>query len=82
MNAAGQALIEFLLLTLIFVVLIAGIIRKIPITFSKSTPVLAGQIESRLETGHGFALSDPSGGSADAWMSPITPKGGMKDSGK
>jgi hypothetical protein len=78
-NAAGQALIEFLLLTVIFVVLIAGIARQIPVTFSKASPYLAGRIEQRLETGHGFA-ADPIDGN-DAWSAPTSPKGGIKDSG-
>jgi hypothetical protein len=78
-NAVGQTLIEFLLLTMIFVVLIAGIARKIPITFSRATPYLGGKVEQRLETGRGFALNSSGN---DLWIKPTNPKGGMRDTGK
>ena len=75
MNAAGQALIEFLLLTIIFLVIVVAIAKEIPITFSKATPFLGGKIEQRLETGRGFAIDKSNGG--EIWKDPVQPKGGV-----
>ena len=72
MNAAGQVLVEYLLLASIFILLIAGIAKDIPLTFKTSTPFLGGKIERRLQTGGGFA-------SSTEWKKPIRPKGGVGD---
>ena len=76
MNAAGQVLVEFLLLTILFLMLIAGISKEIPLTFSKATPFLGFNIQTALETGHAFSLKP---GGAPAWSAPVSPKGGLKD---
>lgn len=75
MNAAGQALTEFVILTAIFMVLLAGIAQKLPVTLKSATPYLAGQVEARLQTGVGFARTQNQG----SWSTPIKPKGGMRD---
>lgn len=77
MNAAGQALVEFLLLSIIFLAIVVAIAKEIPITFSKSTPYLGGKIEQRLETGRGFSVNKQNGG--DIWKNAIQPKGGVKN---
>jgi hypothetical protein len=69
MNAAGQVLVEYLLLASIFLLLIAGISKEIPVTFSRATPFLGGKIEQRLQTGAGFAQG--------SWKPPVKPKGGV-----
>ena len=75
MNAAGQALIELLILMTIFMMLIARVVvREIPITMGEATPYLAGQVESRLQTGNGFSASN-----AKSWDPPLRPKGGVRD---
>jgi len=74
MNAAGQVLIEYILLMAVFLLLIAKVSAKIPDTFSKASPYLGAKLEQRLETGKGF--SDDSGG---WWLPPISTKGGVKD---
>ncbi len=68
-NAAGQALVEFVLLTAIFLIFIGVVAKKVPLTFSSATPFLGGKIQQRLETGGGFA-----GG---AWSTPLKSKGGV-----
>ena len=75
MNAAGQALVEFLLLTLIFLAIVVAIAKEIPLTFSKATPYLGGKIEQRLQTGRGFSLNKTNGG--DIWHDAAKPKGGV-----
>jgi len=70
-NAAGQILVEALLLMAIFLILVGSIARQIPFTFSSASPYLAGKMEQRLQTGGGF--------SAGAWQGPVNPKGGVKD---
>lgn len=72
MNAAGQVLIEYLLLASIFLLLIGVIAPKIPVTFSQATPSLGGKVEQRLQTGAGFVNSG-------TWLKPIRPKGGVRD---
>ena len=69
LNAAGQALLEFILISSIFLILVATVIRKIPTTFSQATPFLGGKIEQRLQTGVGFA-------DANNWSLKSKPKGG------
>jgi hypothetical membrane protein len=68
-NAAGQTLVEFVLLTGIFLILIGVVAKKVPLTFSSATPYLGGKIQQRLETGGGFAGA--------AWSTPLKPKGGV-----
>jgi len=68
-NAAGQALVEFVLLTAIFLTFIGVIAKKVPLTFSSATPYLGGKIQQRLETGGGFAKG--------AWAVPVKSKGGV-----
>jgi hypothetical protein len=74
MNAAGQAILEYLLLLAIFVLFLGKIIHSIPETFSSASPFMGAKIETRLETGHGF--------SGDGiWKPPTNPqgKGGVTD---
>lgn len=73
MNAAGQALLEFVLLTFLFLLLIASVIRYVPNTFSESTPYLGARVQDRLETGGGYARE------RGGWQLPASTKGGMKD---
>ena len=70
MNAAGQVLVEYLLLAAVFIILVAGVAKQIPLTFNNSTPVLGAKIEQRLETGSGFNRGD--------WKKPNNPVGGIK----
>lgn len=78
MNAVGQVLVEFLLITLVFLVIVVSIAKEIPITFSKASPYLGGKIEKRLETGRGFSVDKRNGG--DIWKDPVNKiKGGVKD---
>ncbi len=74
MNAAGQVLIEYILLMAVFLLLIAKVSVKIPDTFAKASPYLGAKIEQRLETGNGFSTD-----AAGFWRPPIGPKGGVKD---
>jgi hypothetical protein len=71
MNAAGQALIEYVLLLAVFLLLIARIAQSIPSTFSSASPYLGAKIEQHLETGNGFHANGQ-------WLSPYGPKGGVK----
>jgi hypothetical protein len=64
-------LVEFVLITALFLVLIAGVARKIPVTFGEAAPYLGGKLEVRLETGSGFK-------GANAWRQPLQPKGGSR----
>jgi hypothetical protein len=72
MNAAGQILVEFLLLMAIFILVVAAVVRKIPFTFDSATPYLAGKIEQRLQTGKGF-------GQGPVWQPPLKVKTGVSD---
>lgn len=74
MNSAGQALIETIILTAIFMLLVAGVAKNLPLTFETATPVLAAQVESRLQTGVGFSKQQ----NKNTWARPVAPKGGMK----
>jgi hypothetical protein len=71
-NAAGQTLVEFILLTALFLIFIGKVARDLPITFSGATPYLGAQVQDRLQTGGGFTRSGD-------WSKPIGPKGGVKD---
>jgi len=71
MNAAGQVLLEFILLAVVFLLIVAKISKNIPLTFSSASPSLGGKIEQRLETGSGYFVQ---GGT---WDYPIKPKGGV-----
>lgn len=72
--ASGQAIIEFIVLTALFMLLLAGAAKNIPLTFESATPYLGGQVEARLQTGVGFAQSQQS------WETPKSnPRGGMRD---
>ncbi len=73
MNAAGQAIMEFLLLTLAFLVIFSAVIRKVPNTFGESTPYLGARLQQRLETGGGYARE------RGAWQLPNKVRGGIKD---
>jgi hypothetical protein len=73
MNSAGQAIIETVILTAIFMLLVAAVAQKLPLTFSEATPYLGSQVEARLQTGVGFSQSNLSG-----WSKPLNPKGGMR----
>jgi hypothetical protein len=64
-------LIEFVLITALFMVLIAGVAQKIPVTLSDAAPYLGGKLEVRLETGGGFK-------SAGKWIAPIKDVGGAR----
>ncbi len=75
MGAAGQAIIEFLLLTVVFMLLLAGIAKQMPITMKEATPYLGGQVEARLQTGVGFSQTSGQG----RWSAPLKPKGGLHD---
>lgn len=74
MSAAGQAILEYLVLMAIFAFFLGAIIHKIPGTFNSASPYLAAKIETRLETGAGF--SGPG-----MWKPPTNKngKGGAKD---
>ena len=74
---SGQALIEFLLLTAIFMLLLAGVAQKLPVTVNSATPILGGQVEARLQTGVGFSQVS----NARTWTAPEKAggKGGMHD---
>ncbi len=69
MNAAGQVLVEYILLAAIFMLFIGMVSKQIPLTFKEATPYLGGKIEQRLETGGGF--------SSGFWQPPIKSKGGV-----
>ncbi len=71
MNAAGQVLLEYVLLMAVFVLLIARLAQSVPTTFAKASPYLGGKIEQRLETGNGFSLN--------SWKAPVAAKGGVKE---
>jgi len=73
MGAAGQVLIEYVLLMLVFLLLVGKVARSIPSTFDRATPYLGAKIEQRIETGHGFSASNVN------WQPPISPKGGLSD---
>jgi hypothetical protein len=73
MNAAGQVLIEYILLMAVFLLLIAKVSVKIPDTFAKASPYLGAKIEQRLETGKGYSDYSPG-----FWQPPLAPKGGVK----
>ncbi|MBK9293493.1 MAG: hypothetical protein IPM57_03475 [Oligoflexia bacterium] len=75
MGNSGQALTEFIILTAIFMALLAGIATKLPVTFKSATPYLGGQVEARLQTGVGFARTP----GQTSWSEPIRPKGGLRD---
>lgn len=68
MNAAGQAILEYLLLMAIFALFLGKIIQSIPSTFSSASPYLGAKIETRLESGNGFA-------GAGMWKPPANPDG-------
>ena len=72
MNAAGQALVEFVLLMAIFLVVVASIAKDIPLTFKGASPYLAMKLEQRLQTGAGF-------GNGQVWQAPKAPKFGVTD---
>ena len=74
MNSAGQAIIETVILTAIFMLLVAAVAQKLPLTFSETTPYLGSQVEARLQTGVGFSQ----GSGQATWSKPINPKGGMR----
>ena len=76
MNQAGQALIEFVILTAIFMLLLAGVAKKMPVTVNTATPYLGAQVEARLQTGVGFVRS----ANYSTWSGPTRQgevKGGM-----
>lgn len=74
MNAAGQVLLEMILITTLVFILIAGAIRFIPNTFSEATPYLGATLQGRIETGRGFSLIGDGN-----WNPPINSKGGMRN---
>jgi hypothetical protein len=69
-SVAGQALLELLLIGVIFLFFTVSVLNKVPLTFSKASPYLGGKIQSRLETGSGFRGN---------WIAPVKPAGGMRD---
>ncbi|MCC6278198.1 MAG: hypothetical protein IT289_09820 [Oligoflexia bacterium] len=71
-NAAGQTLVEFVLLTALFLIFVGKVARDLPLTFSGATPYLGAKLQGRLQTGAGFTR----GGD---WQRPVRPKGGVKD---
>jgi type II secretory pathway component PulJ len=74
-NAAGQALIEVLILLSLFMLILLPVAKKLPVTLSSSTPYLSGQVENRLQTGNGFSRTFGQG----TWSPPYVPKGGVHD---
>ena len=76
MNAAGQAILEYLVLMALFAFFLGALIHKIPGTFNTASPYLGAKIETRLETGAGFA-----GRTESTWKPPVNKdgKGGAKD---
>ncbi len=73
MNAAGQVLVEYILLAALFMLFIGMISKQIPLTFKDATPYLGGKVELRLETGQGFANAQK----GNAWNPPVKSKGGV-----
>ncbi len=74
-NAAGQALIEVVILLALFTLFLMPVAKKLPVTLSKATPYLSGQVEGRLQTGVGFSQTQGQG----TWSPPVRPKGGVHD---
>ena len=74
MNAAGQAILEYLVLMAIFAFFLGAIIHRIPETFDTASPYLGAKLETRLQTGGGFA-------GTNTWAPPINKdgKGGAAD---
>lgn len=73
MNAAGQVLIEYIFLMLVFLLLVGKVARSIPTTFDTATPYLGAKIEQRIETGQGFSANN------GIWLPPYKPKGGLSN---
>jgi hypothetical protein len=71
--AAGQAILEYLVLMALFAFFLGAIIHKIPDTFNSASPYLGAKIETRLESGQGFAGDG-------TWKPPVNKdgKGGAK----
>ena len=73
MGEAGQVLIEYILLMVVFLLLVGKVARSIPTTFDSATPYLGAKIEQRIETGQGFSANN------GIWLAPYKPKGGLSN---